>query len=540
MDRSSVPSGTNENSPGREPGVVEGLFAWSPGGATEAVNRPWRGWVRGVRNRTTGWRPWLLSDAPRGLPPLPRLQTRDAPAGRVYNRLVMRRCSLWAILAAATWTAAGDGAPAGPAWGKLFSATAPAGEGRIDAVLAACGNDPGRVKSMIASDAAYAPFRGGWHRASVKVAEGKTQYDVAFHVRIPRGYVPGRSFPLLLAAHGQKSTGREIAKMMAWLLGPAAERYILLAPTLPGADHFTGRAYQEQAYLKPLAWARRRLNVDDDRIYVSGYSMGGHNAWHLATMFPRHFAAAVPLAGVPRFEGAPYTSFCYLENLAHLPVWAIWGQRDRPGGKLRGNADDARAAAERLKRLGNRHFQGTELAGAAHAECLPPKGQLAPYLAARTRRAVPEKLTRLFHLPHHRRGYYLEALELACRPVDLSRRIRVRHRAGSVGTQADARAAVDDFLARNMFRMHAVLARRSNALSVRAAGVRSVRVYVMDGMFDLDRPVRLQFAGRSWSGKVGLSARCLLTHYAETRDATALVCNEVDLDASGKVTVRFR
>ena len=81
---------------------------------------------------------------------------------------------------------------------------------------------------------------------------------------------------------------------------------------------------------------------------------------------------------------------------------------------------------------------------------------------------------------------------------------------------------------------------KANALSIRTLGVSAVRVYVMDGMFDLARPVTLKLNGRTWRGKVPVSARCLLTHYADTRDATALIVNELDIDAAGKVTVRYK
>ena len=41
-------------------------------------------------------------------------------------------------------------------------------------------------------------------------------------------------------------------------------------------------------------------------------------------------------------------------------------------------------------------------------------------------------------------------------------------------------------------------------------------------------------------GRVGSSAECILRHYAATRDAAAVVHNEIDIDATGKATVRYR
>ncbi len=95
-------------------------------------------------------------------------------------------------------------------------------------------------------------------------------------------------------------------------------------------------------------------------------------------------------------------------------------------------------------------------------------------------------------------------------------------------------------LANRMYRLRADLDRAANALAIRTVAVGAVRLYVTEGMFDLARPVTLTFRQRTWTGRIAPSARCMLTHYLRTRDASVLVLNEVDLDDSGKVTVRRR
>jgi len=449
-----------------------------------------------------------------------------------------RRLGLCALLACAGTAAAGE--PARTAWRALFAHADPGGTPTaMAAVLRACDGDPAKLRRLIAADTAYGAFRPGASRLSVPAGDGANAGRIRFVLRVPRRYDPSRPWPLLLACHGQGGSGRAAAKRMARLLGEAVEEYVLLAPTLPDPDRYAGGPAEERASLRPLTWVRRRLNVDDDRVCVAGYSMGGHHAWHLATMHARLFGAAVPMAGVPRFEGAPYTNLCYLENLANLPVWAIWGERDRPADGRRGTVDDARAAAARLKRLGNRLFTGTELPGTGHVGCIPPAGELSRYLARR-RRAVPEAFEHRFHRPHHRRGYYLRALDLDGEAADFSRPLRVRHAPGSTGTQADARQAVEAFLRRRMYRMRATLSRDDNALSVETERVGRLRILVHEGMFDLARPVTIRRDGRSWTGRIAVAAECMLARYVQARDGTALVCNEVDVDRAGRVTVRHR
>ena len=49
--------------------------------------------------------------------------------------------------------------------------------------------------------------------------------------------------------------------------------------------------------LEALADAKRRLRIDDDRISVRGFSMGGAGCWQMAVHYPDLFFAANPGAG---------------------------------------------------------------------------------------------------------------------------------------------------------------------------------------------------------------------------------------------------
>jgi predicted peptidase len=63
-----------------------------------------------------------------------------------------------------------------------------------------------------------------------------------------------------------------------------------------------------------------KYRVDEDRIYVTGLSMGGFGTWHLATEYPHRFAAIAPICG----GGSPY-DVC---KIKHLPVWVFHGAKD--------------------------------------------------------------------------------------------------------------------------------------------------------------------------------------------------------------------
>jgi predicted peptidase len=66
---------------------------------------------------------------------------------------------------------------------------------------------------------------------------------------------------------------------------------------------------------------RRELPIDEQRIYVTGQSMGGGGAWHMTAHRPRFFAAAVICCGSATNEKA-------LDS-AGTPVWNFRGDADK-------------------------------------------------------------------------------------------------------------------------------------------------------------------------------------------------------------------
>lgn len=62
-------------------------------------------------------------------------------------------------------------------------------------------------------------------------------------------------------------------------------------------------------------------NVDPDRVYVTGLSMGGYGTWYAAVMPGSRFAAAAPVCG----GGDP----AWAKRYVGLPLWAFHGGADR-------------------------------------------------------------------------------------------------------------------------------------------------------------------------------------------------------------------
>lgn len=63
-----------------------------------------------------------------------------------------------------------------------------------------------------------------------------------------------------------------------------------------------------------------KLPIDEDRIYLTGQSMGGVGAWATIAAHAKRFAAAAPVCGMWNPEDAA--------KMKDLPIWAFHGEKD--------------------------------------------------------------------------------------------------------------------------------------------------------------------------------------------------------------------
>ena len=79
----------------------------------------------------------------------------------------------------------------------------------------------------------------------------------------------------------------------------------------------------EMDVMHVLALVREELNIDDNRIYLWGHSMGGAGTYHLAGKYPDIWA------GLGVAAPAPSVSPDMLKDIAHIPMIALQGDEDR-------------------------------------------------------------------------------------------------------------------------------------------------------------------------------------------------------------------
>ena len=97
---------------------------------------------------------------------------------------------------------------------------------------------------------------------------------------------------------------------------------------------------------------RREFPIDEQRIYLTGQSMGGGGVWHMTAHRPKLFAAAVACCGVATLEPP--------SDSARTPLWNFHGEADET---VPVSVSRTRIAA--LRQAGG-HPLATEYAGVGH------------------------------------------------------------------------------------------------------------------------------------------------------------------------------
>ncbi|HEY3465624.1 MAG TPA: hypothetical protein VGL47_10865 [Amycolatopsis sp.] len=188
------------------------------------------------------------------------------------------------------------------------------------------------------------------------------------------------------------------------LAGPFGKRFARPSWDLRGGD----------LPLAALRWARSVLDVDPDRCFVAGVSMGGLATWNLGMRFWPRFAGAVPLNGaLSMWEvfGTDRRSRTLLPNLRALPVFAVHGSEDE---QIPARFD--RQSVATLRELGHHDVEYVEVADGQHGlETLgmgpgtPLHRRLAQWLAARRRATCPVAIRHRADEDRHGRAHWVQA-----------------------------------------------------------------------------------------------------------------------------------
>jgi len=137
---------------------------------------------------------------------------------------------------------------------------------------------------------------------------------------LPKNYQEEKSnFPLMIFLHGSGERGSDIE--LVKMHGPprlAEEKdfpFIIVSPQCP-----TGQRWDIELLNDLVDDITLKYNVDNNRIYLTGLSMGGYGTWAFASKYPGKFAAIAPICGGGDLEN--------VSNIKNVPVWAFHGAKD--------------------------------------------------------------------------------------------------------------------------------------------------------------------------------------------------------------------
>lgn len=230
----------------------------------------------------------------------------------------------------------------------------------------------------------FEPRSGYWERIYESTSPVATEAEIDgasqgrfqhYGLYLPPSFRGGerQTYPATWWLHPRGGTAHLAAAWLPGIIHQFGEQHdnIMIFPSARGASSWwVGRGLED--FLESWDDALRALPVDQSRVYLSGYGMGGFGAWLLATLMPDRFAAVAPQmppptqgvflgagpneadppASAAKDGGNPQAELTYvtLDNASNVPFATFAGTND-PDTPLAG----IEAMHRKLDGLGNDH-----------------------------------------------------------------------------------------------------------------------------------------------------------------------------------------
>lgn len=179
--------------------------------------------------------------------------------------------------------------------------------------------------------------------------------EVDYLLYLPENYKAGSILPVMLFLHGRGESDGPLSVVAKW--GPPqlvarGEKlpYILVSPQCPKADNWSSPT-QQARLVELLDSIVAKFGGNQDRIYLTGLSMGGSGSWRMAADHPERFAAVVPICGRGQSTDAA--------KLKSLPIWVFCGDQD---GVFKSNEE----LVQTIVKAGSQSIRFTSLENVGH------------------------------------------------------------------------------------------------------------------------------------------------------------------------------
>jgi predicted peptidase len=231
----------------------------------------------------------------------------------------------------------------------------------------------------ISGTAAPADAQSGLLTRTVTVGN----HSYTYQVYVPFALRGQKNVPVILFLHGIGQRGEGGFVPVQGAAAVFARQYLERVPAvvlLPQCKK--GRYWHdpemERMVMAEIEQTARDFGADEKRLYLTGVSMGGFGAWHMAAAHPEKFAAVVSICGgSPLRAGDRFAPIA--RKVGGTPVWVFHGSDDAVVP-----VSESRQMVEALKRVEGNHVRYSEYKGVGHSVWLNAlsERELMPWLLA--------------------------------------------------------------------------------------------------------------------------------------------------------------
>jgi len=269
-------------------------------------------------------------------------------------------------------------------------------------------------------------------RTFISSIDNSCQY---YAVLPPKDYHKDSAYALIMTCHGagveaRGQVGAYTQKNWAFVVAPTNRRRY----------GFDWQDWGRLDFLEVLEEVKKNYKIDENRVYLTGHSMGGHGVWHIGLSHPDLFAAIAPSAGwttiqlyAPFFLQKSYlfaepeqikyrdmvmredVTPVFLENAMNLPIYILHG----------GSDDNVPAMQARLMNnylsKWHKNYIYNEVPGMGHwwnydstpgIDCVDLK-EMMEFLKDKERNRYPKKITlKMSSTQQNKKCYWIEINEL--------------------------------------------------------------------------------------------------------------------------------
>lgn len=185
-----------------------------------------------------------------------------------------------------------------------------------------------------------------------------------YSVFIPEAWDGIRKVPLLVMLHGSGVDERNTIQNVKKIMDPSLD-WIVLAPKARGlSDWYLGDSGKD--VIECIESIKNLYPIDENRIALMGFSMGGYGTWRIGLTRPHIFTALAVLSGalLPWNSPPENEAFNFIQKEEKVPVLAYHGDRDNAVP-----VEQARIMVKKLKEAGY-ECEYREIKGAGHGDYL--------------------------------------------------------------------------------------------------------------------------------------------------------------------------